>query len=270
MKATVLVDNHKNESLEGEWGLSVLIENNGKKILLDGGQSELFIRNAEGLNVNLHDVDYAVLSHGHYDHANGLPAFMHLNEKAKLYIRDSVAENCYKKKWFSFKYIGIPFSLLKTDSSRLIKVNGNYQIEPGVWLLPHSTQHLETIGKKEKLYRRAGNSYFPDDFNHEQSLVIETEKGLVIFNSCSHGGAANIIREVSTAFPGKEVYAIIGGFHLFKRNEKEVREFARKLKETGVKYVCTGHCTGDKALDVLKQELGDTVHSLQVGLEIEI
>ena len=119
------------------------------------------------------------------------------------------------------------------------------------------------------MYRRTNGRWVPDDFSHEQSLVLDTEKGLVIFNSCSHGGAADIIREVAGMFPGKTVYAIIGGFHLYNKSKPEVLALAKEIQQTGIAYVCTGHCTGEQAYQLLHRELGEKLHPLQVSLVME-
>ena len=244
MKATVVVDNIKSADIPGEWGLCIYIEYAGRKILLDTGASDLFVSNAAKLGLPLEDVDMAVLSHAHYDHANGMKAFFEKNSEAPFYLRESAAPDCYFKKWFIRKYIGI-------------------------WLIPHKTPGLEAVGRREKMYRKRPDGWYPDDFAHEQSLVLDTAEGLVIFNSCSHGGAANIISEVAGSFPGRNVHAIIGGFHLYNKSEGEVRDLGRKIKETGIKYVCTGHCTGESAYGILEQELGDILHQLHTGLVME-
>ena len=126
------------------------------------------------------------------------------------------------------------------------------------------------LGKREMMCRRTKKGWKPDDFSHEQSLVLDTGKGLVIINSCSHGGAVNIIREITATFPGKHVYGLIGGFHLFNKSEAEIREVAEAIKETGINYVCTGHCTKNRAYGIMKEILGDRLEQLRVGLEIKI
>lgn len=269
MRATVIVDNRKNGKMQGEWGLSIYIEYGGKKILLDTGASNLFVTNAEKLGIALEEIDLAVLSHAHFDHANGMKAFFDKNSRAKFYLRESSAENCYSKTWFLHKYIGIPRKILSEYPDRIVFAKGDLQIGEGMYLIPHKTQGLEAIGKREKMYQRKGKQWYPDDFSHEQSLVIETGQGLVIFNSCSHGGAVNIINEVADTFPEKKIYALIGGFHLYNRSTSEVRELGKMIKETGIQYVCTGHCTGEKAYAVLKEELGDMLHQLQTGMVME-
>ena len=117
---------------------------------------------------------------------------------------------------------------------------------------------------------KKGRKLVSDSFAHEQSFVLSTKAGLVIFNSCSHGGADNIIREVSEAFPERDICALIGGLHLYRSTEEDVRALAGRIRETGIKKVITGHCTGERAFRLLKEELGDTVEGLYTGMEFEI
>jgi 7,8-dihydropterin-6-yl-methyl-4-(beta-D-ribofuranosyl)aminobenzene 5'-phosphate synthase len=114
MKATVLVDNIAYEKIPGEWGLSIYIEYGKHQILLDTGASGLFIKNAEKLGIDIKKIDFAVLSHAHFDHANGMEDFFFTNLKAKFYLREGSAENQYIRKWFFSKYIGIKKKTLKT------------------------------------------------------------------------------------------------------------------------------------------------------------
>ena len=265
MRATILADNIGMENLAGEWGLSIWIEAHGKKLLLDAGASGLFAENAEKLGISLKDEDCAVLSHAHYDHSYGMKTFFEQNNIAPFCFRETTAENCYAKFSIFKKYIGIPKGIIKEYADRIVTVTGDYRIAEGIWLIPHKTTGLEKVGIREHMYRRSGMRFLPDDFSHEQSLVIETEKGLVIFNSCSHGGADNIIEEVAATFPDKHVEAIIGGFHLFNKSEAEVNVFAERVKNTGINRVCTGHCTGKRAYKLLKEALGERVEQLSVG-----
>ena len=270
MRATVLVDNIANDTIKGEWGLSILIEYNDEKILLDVGASGLFVKNAEKLGLSLEDVDYAVLSHAHFDHANGMKQFFELNTKAKFYVQSTCAENCYFKKWIFTKYIGIPKRIVADYSDRIEYALDDYKLTEGAYLISHSTKGLDAIGKREMMYRKEKTGWMPDDFSHEQSLVLDAEDGLIIFNSCSHGGVINTIKEVSSVFPDRIIKAYIGGFHIYNKSEAEVRELAGKIKETGIQYICTGHCTGEKAYGILKEELGDIMHQLRVRKIIEL
>ena len=113
-----------------------------------------------------------------------------------------------------------------------------------------------------------GRRLSPDTFAHEQSLVFDTSQGLVIFNSCSHGGADNIIREVGDTFPDKKIYALFGGLHLHASTDEDVLALAKRIHKTGIRKIYTGHCTGDHALELLKEELGDVVEGICSGFEI--
>ena len=98
VKMTVIVDNISDCGIKGEWGLCLLLETGGKKILVDTGGSSLFSENLKKLGFYIRDIDYGVLSHAHYDHANGMPKFFAENSKAKFYLREGSAENCYHRK----------------------------------------------------------------------------------------------------------------------------------------------------------------------------
>ena len=124
MKATVVVDNIKCDGIPGEWGLCIFIEYGEKKILLDTGASALFADNADRLHISLSDIDIAVLSHAHYDHANGMRKFIEENDKAKFYLQNGCAESCYAKKWIFSKYIGIPRGIITDYGDRIEYVSG--------------------------------------------------------------------------------------------------------------------------------------------------
>ena len=193
-------------------------------------------------------------------------------------MQDTSAENCYFRTETGDKYIGIPVQLLEAYKERFHTLHTVCEVEKGVWVVPHSTENLDGMGRRAHMYRKVGDEFIADDFAHEQSIVFETEKGLVIFNSCSHGGIANIVREVQNAFAGKKIYAVIGGFHMMKLSGldtlgipvDEVVKVARELKKLGVEKVYTGHCTGMIAFGIMKRELGNMVHALNTGCRIEI
>ena len=269
MRVIFLTDNNAMEGLTGEWGLSAYIEFEGKRILLDAGETGLFLENAEKLGVFPGTVDFAVLSHAHHDHANGFVPFFERFPGIPLYLQKCCGPCCGKTGPDGFQYIGIREDLFAGYADRLIRVDGDKEIAEGVWIISHKKPGRAEIGKREQMVVKIGDTVAPDDFSHEQSLVFETPAGLVIFNSCSHAGAADIIEEVQEAFPGKGVYAMIGGFHLFNKTEEEVRAFARKLEKSHVRVIATGHCTGDEAFRILKEELGDRVTQFRVGLEMK-
>ena len=279
MKVTVLIENTAPEGsgLAFEPGLSLYIEYNGKKILLDAGISGDFAANAEKLGVDLKSVELGVLSHGHFDHADGLRTFFPLNDKVEMLLRPG-AEGPYFSMKPNIHFIGIHREIWSNYCDRFRFVEGIYELGEGMWLLPDGDVDPEFTGRaKDLVYKRGEDDFLPDDFRHEQSLVFETERGLVVFNSCSHSGIVNIVRGVEKMLPGKKVYAVVGGFHMFGKNtangmncsEEYVYKVADALKELGVQEVYTGHCTGLSALALLKERFGTGCHGLTTGQTFE-
>lgn len=276
MKVTALIENTAPENLQCEHGLSIYIVYNGKNYLLDTGSSGIFVKNAEALGIDLERVDAAFLSHSHYDHSGGFAAFFQKNKKASVYVQETAKESCYKKVNGAPKYIGVPEELFELYDERFVYVTKICKVAEGIWIIPHSTEGLEAYGEHACMYRRQGEAYVVDDFSHEQSVVMESEKGLIVFNSCSHGGIVNIVDEVHAAFPGKQVYAVIGGFHLkgvegmdsLSVSEGDVISLGKALFQRGVSYVYTGHCTGQIAFSILKREFGDKVKYFGTGTTI--
>jgi 7,8-dihydropterin-6-yl-methyl-4-(beta-D-ribofuranosyl)aminobenzene 5'-phosphate synthase len=278
MKLIALIENKSNSELTGEHGLAVYIEYNGKHYLLDTGASDHFVDNAAKLGVDLSMIDTAILSHSHYDHSGGYNGFFDKNNKANVYVRKEAKELCYAKIGPFKRYIGIPKGILDKYADRFIYVHEDYKIDEGVWLISHKTDNLEVRGKKAHMYRMTKNRLKPDDFHHEQSLVFETADGLVILNSCSHGGIDNIVEEVKATFQGKKVLAVIGGFHLMgltgtssmNTKAEEVESLGNRLVEFGVKHIYTCHCTGDPAYKILKKTLGERVEYFSTGTIVEL
>lgn len=270
LRATVLIDNSAAAGLCGEWGLSVHIVCRGKSYLLDTGTTGKFADNAALLGIDLSEVTAGVLSHAHFDHSDGMERFFAENDKAKFYLREGAAENCYGSRFIFSKYIGIKRGTLEKFADRIEYVSGDETLSDGVYLIPHKTPGLENAGRKAGMFRKVNGRRVPEDFSHEQSLVFDTEKGLVIFNSCSHGGADNIINEISATFPEKKIYALIGGFHLFRSSDRDVLALAENIKKTGIGHIVTGHCTGDRGFELLKRELGEKAEKIHSGFIFEV
>jgi 7,8-dihydropterin-6-yl-methyl-4-(beta-D-ribofuranosyl)aminobenzene 5'-phosphate synthase len=265
----------RTRKLFGEWGLSVYVEYDGHKVLLDTGASHLFAKNAKVMGIDLSQVDIGVLSHTHYDHANGMAKFFALNKTAPFYLRKGAGENCYHThklfgRFTYHEYIGIHKGWLERFAGRIRYAEGNAEIAPGITLVPHSTAGLERIGEMAHLSVKENGKYRYDSFVHEQSLVFDTPQGLFVMNSCSHAGADNIVKEIETAFPGKRIYAILGGFHLFRYPDARVRAFAERLRELDVQKIYTGHCTGDRAYGILREVLGERAEQMHTGMTIGI
>jgi 7,8-dihydropterin-6-yl-methyl-4-(beta-D-ribofuranosyl)aminobenzene 5'-phosphate synthase len=278
MKITALIENKATGNLVGEHGLAIHIEYNGKQYLLDTGASNKFLNNANQLGIDLKDIDTAVLSHCHYDHSSGYVGFFSKNSKSKVYLQSTARELCYAKLGLLRLYNGIPKGILNTYSDRFVFVDGDYQIDEGVWLISHKTSGLAAKGKKAHMYRKTEKGFVADDFQHEQSLVFEVEDGLVILNSCCHGGVDNIIKEVMETFHGKEIVAVIGGFHLMgmmgtksmSGTPEDISALGKRLFDLKVKHIYTGHCTSNPAYKILKENLGERLTYFSTGTIVEL
>ncbi|MEG2454841.1 MAG: MBL fold metallo-hydrolase, partial [Oscillospiraceae bacterium] len=249
MKLTVLMENAPSGSFVHEHGLALHLSYEGKNYLLDTGSTGKFVENAAALHIDLAQVDACILSHGHYDHGNGLAAFFSRNKTAQVYLRPDAMNPQYFTAGPLKKFIGVDPQIFADYPQRFSPVEGVYLLAPGLWLVP-------------------------DEVLHEQSLVAETEGGLVVLNSCCHAGAGNIVKGILAQFPGKKVRALVGGFHLMGLpgistlgvSPGIVKNLACWLTdELGVQKIYTGHCTGIPAYDLLKAERPDQIHSLTIG-----
>lgn len=271
MKVEVLVENTSQNDLKCEHGLSFFIEFQGQSYLLDAGSTDLFMENAKVLNTPIDEVKTCILSHGHYDHSGGFASYLSENKACKVYAMENVMGEYYSGSG-GMHYIGLSKELKEQYQERFVFLKDITQIAENVYVIPHSTNGLEHIGQRTQLYVKRGEAYLPDDFSHELSLVFDTENGLVVFNSCSHGGMQNIINEVKNALPKKQIYAFLGGLHMKggHYSEEEIKSLVAFLQEEGLQYIYTGHCTGETAMQILKQYAGDMVQVLSTGIEIII
>ena len=273
MKVTVLIENEAINNLECEHGLSFLIDYKGERYLLDAGSSGAFLQNAKRMGFFLADVHKCILSHGHYDHSGGFVSLFKENAESVLYMMERAVDEYYSASG-GMHYIGIPKELKENYKERFVCINQVTRLSEGVYLVPHNTKGLEQIGERAKLYVRKERKEYPDDFSHELSLVFDSDEGLVVFNSCSHGGILNILREVLEVFPGKKIQAFLGGLHMKGKvdgkeictfSEEEIKSLAKGLKEINVGCIYTGHCTGKIGIELLKKYGENLVQELTTG-----
>ncbi len=265
LEMTVLVDNAAEEPLAGEWGLSILVTADNLRILLDTGASGLFAKNAEQLGIDIDGIDVGVLSHAHYDHADGLDTFFSLNGHAPFLVREGTCENCYGIKEGRLRYIGIQSGTLKKHEERIRYVSGVHTIAEGIWLVPHRMADYSPIALRNDLYIVSNDERIPDDFAHEQSLVIETGRGLAVFNSCSHTGMKNILADIREMLGRSDVCAYVGGLHLYKMSDEELDTLCTEIRSSSVGHIYTGHCTGGHAFNYLEGKLGCRIGQFASG-----
>lgn len=276
MRITVLVENTGPSELKIEHGLSLYIEFNDKKYLLDAGPSDSFFKNAHALSIDLGRVDKAVLSHGHYDHGDGFMVFLNQYKDKVVYGAKNIFDDYYSGSGGSVHYIGLS-SKLKQMKNRFNTISKDTKIDEKIYLILDDVSNTKEIGVQKKLYKKVDDVLQPDDFNHELSLVFDTPKGLVICNSCSHAGLESIVDNIKKRL-NKPVYAYVGGLHMKStKNHIETSSFTEEqiqnlciFIEKNIQYVLTGHCTGNVSYDLLKKYLKDRIDFLTTGKTIEI
>ena len=269
MKWTVLVDNRTNDpSLATEHGLSILLETESKRILLDTGASDLFIRNAARLEKDLSSVDYVFISHGHSDHAGGLKHFMEINKTAKVIASpDSLKGKFYSKR----KYLhSITTTWPDIPKDRLVLISESCQVLDLQASKDRATDDLRIIahpmpkGNQHLFVRDANGEYVGDDFRHELALYMD---GL-LFTGCAHSGLENIL----SACPWP-VHSVLGGFHLLDGHESdhELLSLAQRLSSSYPHtQFYTSHCTGDHVFAILQSVMADQIHAFSCGTTNEI
>ena len=253
-----------------EHGLSFYIETQKHKILMDAGAGGLFAENAGKLGVDLRKVDMAVLSHGHYDHGNGLIRFCEINGSAPVYIKRGAEADLYHIKEDSKRYIGLPDEV-KT-SSRNIWVEGDLQVDEELFLFTGiKGRRCWPTGNLE-LKECRGEAVLQDEFSHEQYLVIDCEGTRTLLSGCAHNGILNILDRYREIY-GKNPDKVVSGFHMMKKqgltdwDKEEIRKTARELAEMKTEFY-TGHCTGAEAYEIMKDIMGDKLKFVHCGEEI--
>lgn len=257
MKIHTLIENTScREDLVAEHGLSLFVETANHRILFDTGKTGAFADNAEKMGVDLRTVDMVILSHGHYDHGGGLLRFLEINKTAPVYLSRYAFRNCYS----SGNNIGLDPRL--KDCNRLIPVADRLELDAGITLFSCNEQErpypADTFGQtilEDGVHR-------PDDYRHEQYLLVEEAGKKLLFSGCSHKGVQNILHWLHPDI-------FIGGFHFIKMDpfSEELRDAAKHLASYDTRYY-TGHCTGVEQFRSLQKLLGSRLQYIATGSEI--
>lgn len=255
MKISVLADNRTNHpELETEHGLSVYMETDGYKFLLDTGASDLFIKNAHKLQVDLSLVDFVFISHGHADHIGGLPYFLKINDRAKILLSSKILGSDYFSKRNELLKISVDIDF-ENYRHRCIFIEDEWSFEDTIYIYRNqSTQFPTPIGNGTLFKSDISGKLVADNFDHE--LIFATEnRDLVVYTGCAHNGLLNILETTSKKLQ-KKPKLVFGGFHLIESTPLKQYETPSEIQNMGeylhrnfptTKFF-TGHCTCNQAI----------------------
>ncbi len=273
MKLIVLSENSSvSDTLEHEHGLSIYIETAEHRILFDTGAGSAFQRNAEKLGVDLATVDLLVISHGHYDHGGGLRTFLKVNSRATIYLHKQAFEAHYSKRAEGVADIGLDQTLLPNE--RFVFCGDQAVIDENIEVFSRVRPKRLYPSCNAMLLMKRGDEFVPDDFAHEQNLVIQQDGKTMLIAGCAHKGIVNIVDACKDRL-GQYPDYFVGGFHLTgqRGNQSETPDVVDAIGEYLASmparyYTC--HCTGKENLQRLKRILGERIRPLSTGDRISI
>lgn len=257
----------------GEWGFAALVEVDGRRILFDtGNYPDTVLRNARELKVDLSNVTDVILSHNHRDHTGGLLELRRELSKSNptALSRAHVGEGIFWSRpradsGAEGNSMIATRTAYESTGASFVEHKKAVQLYPGVWLTgPVARVHSEQKGGgwgQVKAPQGSVEDYVPEDM----SLVIDTEKGLVVLSGCGHSGIINTLEQARKSVRNAPVYATLGGFHLFNFDDAKLDWTADKLRGFGVQHFLGAHCTGIEAVYRIRQRARLTRQSCVVS-----
>ncbi len=224
---TVLYDNYPyQEGFKNSWGFSCLIEGTGRTILFDTGAKDgNLMHNFKAAGKDPQEVDMIILSHIHWDHTGGITEFLESKTGIDVYMPQSFPDE-FKKE-------------IESLEAKPVMVSEARMLAENVW----STGEM-------------GSEII------EQSLIIQTPKGLVVITGCAHPGIEDIVTK-ALEIKDEQILLVIGGFHLLRTGTDAVEGIAREFRDKHIQYAAPTHCSGDGTIKVFQEVFGE--HYLKAG-----
>lgn len=257
MRIVTVMDNLPSEqkALTAEHGLSFFVDTGKVKLLFDFGASPCACENGKKLNIPLNQIQYAIGSHGHYDHGAGYREFVAQGLTCPLLTGKGYFQEKYAYDGVKATYLGVGFDQgwIKTQGIKHQECDGVLQFEDGCYLVGNVKNHydFETIPKRFVL--KENEKWVQDTFSDEVCLVLDWKDGQIVILGCSHPGVLNMLHTVKEHFH-KPIHAVFGGTHLVEADEKRIEETIQIMKTMGIGLLGFNHCSGGLLREMLCKE----------------
>lgn len=282
MEIVTLVENlvYKKD-LKAEHGLSFLIKTGDCKILFDVGQTGIVLENAKLLGEDLKDVDFIILSHGHYDHTGGLEKVLEVNKTAKIIMKKTILQQKYSSTTGNIREIGFKLKdSYKNYPNEFLILEEDYVLNENIKIITEIKEYTDFEKNEKKLFTRGKGEYIIDKFQDELFLAIVKDEKLNIITGCSHNGIINILKSAIEKIKINNINLVLGGMHLSgiklnerylqEKNNKKIKKTIEKLKKISLDKIYTNHCTGIDGFIKLKNILGDKIFYSYTGSRIKV
>ncbi|MFC1798880.1 MBL fold metallo-hydrolase [Thermodesulfobacteriota bacterium] len=273
---TILTDNvvpGKSTAI-GEHGFCIFVETDNGNFLFDTGRGKTIIHNAHVYNKNLNVINKIVLSHNHGDHTGGIQEVLFgvRHKPIDVYAHEDLFLPRFKREKDTDEYQGIPFTRghLERLGAHFVFNRAFAEIEAGIFLtgeVPRQT--LFEKADMENRFMVLNGEKVPDTIEDDQSMVVHTEKGLLLVLGCAHAGIINVVNYVLEKTGIQDIFAIIGGTHIGFSGEVQLNESIAALKTYNIQHLIPSHCTGPLAIARMKQEFDDIFQFSHVGFCLE-
>ena len=273
IKATVLCENSvfSNLGAAAEHGWAVFLETDQGNFLFDTGQGLALLNNARVFKKDLAGIRGIILSHHHIDHTGGLLSALSVTGPVDVHSHPDLFKESYLTRGPKVKYIGIPFAkiALESQGANFVYNTGFKEIVPGMYLTGEVPRQNDfEIGDLDQVIL-SGKEYIKDPLLDDQSLIIETDKGLFVVLGCSHAGIINILNYAREKTGENRIHTVIGGTHLGPISQEQREKSIVALKEFNIERIGVSHCTGLPASMRLAQEYKEKFFFCNVGTVVE-